>query len=125
MSYHIGQIVQGVVTGIQPYGAFIRLDDQTQGLVHISEFKSGIVKNLKDELRVGDLVEVVVLDIDQYNNKISLSIRQLQMFPLRDLPIIKNTNIRRHFWTNHHLNLGFTSIAQQKDEWIQEALNRI
>lgn len=44
MGYKIGDIIEGQVTGIQPYGAFISLDAQTQGLVHISEVQSGYTK---------------------------------------------------------------------------------
>ncbi|CAK8054669.1 CvfD/Ygs/GSP13 family RNA-binding post-transcriptional regulator [Eupransor demetentiae] len=125
MTYNIGDKVRGVVTGIQPYGAFVKLDEQTQGLVHISEFKSGVVKDLKSELKVGDQVDVIVLDIDQYNQKISLSIRQVQMEKLKDFPIIKNMNMKRRFWTNYHLDYGFAPIAKLRPEWIHEALNRI
>ena len=44
MQYRIGQIVEGTITGIQPYGAFVSLDEETSGLIHIS-------KSRKDSLR--------------------------------------------------------------------------
>ena len=40
MQYRIGQIVEGTITGIQPYGAFVSLDEETSGLIHISEISS-------------------------------------------------------------------------------------
>ena len=49
-----GSILTGKVTGIQPYGAFVALDDNTQGLVHISEITHGYVKDINDHLKVGD-----------------------------------------------------------------------
>ncbi|CAK1222557.1 CvfD/Ygs/GSP13 family RNA-binding post-transcriptional regulator [Fructobacillus evanidus] len=125
MPYKIGQLVTGTVTGIQPYGGFIKLDEQTQGLVHISEFKSGIVKDLNGELKVGDQVQVIVLDIDQYTGKISLSLRQVGIMPLKDTPIIKNNSVKRHFWTNYHLDYGFEPIALALPGWIEEAKERI
>ena len=76
MDYHIGQKVSGHITGIKPYGAFVVLDDHVQGLIHISECKTGVVRALKNELKIGQKVVVTVLDIEQYNNKISLSLRQ-------------------------------------------------
>lgn len=76
MDYHIGQKISGHITGIKPYGAFVVLDDHVQGLIHISECKTGVVRALKNELKIGQKVVVTVLDIEQYNNKISLSLRQ-------------------------------------------------
>lgn len=122
-TYHIGQKLCGRVTGIQPYGAFVLLDDHTQGLIHISECKSGIVHDLKHELRIGKPVVVTVLDIEQYNKKISLSLRQEDMHASQVLP--KNINLRKHFWTNNHLNYGFSAIEKHREAWIKEALTRI
>ena len=50
MTYKIGQVLQGTVTGIQPYGAFVALDEQTQGLIHVSEIQSGYTKNINEVL---------------------------------------------------------------------------
>lgn len=123
MTYHIGQELEGRITGIQPYGAFVVLNDHTQGLIHISECKSGIVQDLKNELCVGKKVKVTVLDIEQYTGKISLSLRQDNMPLAKKLP--KNLNLRKYFWTNNHLDYGFSPIAARRDEWVSEALKRI
>src|SRR5699024_1690699 len=81
--YNTGEKLTGKVTGIQPYGAFIALDEETQGLVHISEITYGYVKDIEDYLAVDDEVEVVVLDVNEAEDKISLSIRALQDPPER------------------------------------------
>lgn len=125
MNYKIGQKVTGTVTGIQPYGAFVKLDEDTQGLIHISELKSGVVKNLSDELSVGQKVSAIVLDIDQYSKKISLSVRQLPLMSLAHTPIIKNNNVKRRFWTNYHLDFGFEPIALAMPGWMAEASKRL
>ena len=44
-------LLTGKVTGIQPYGAFVALDEQNQGLVHISEITHGFVKDINDHLK--------------------------------------------------------------------------
>ena len=111
MTYHIGQKLKGRITGIQPYGAFVMLDDHTQGLIHISECRSGVVHDLNHELQIGEEVVVTVLDIEQYTNKTTT------------LP--KKISLRKHFWTNNHLNYGFAPNAAHRDEWIAEALARI
>ena len=72
MTYKIGDILEGTVTGIQPYGAFVSLDDETQGLIHVSEIQSGFTKNIHEVLQIGDPVHVQVIDIDEYTKKISL-----------------------------------------------------
>ncbi|MEX0380282.1 CvfD/Ygs/GSP13 family RNA-binding post-transcriptional regulator [Leuconostoc sp. MS02] len=123
MDYHIGQKLKGRITGIKPYGAFTMLDNQVQGLIHISECKSGIVHDLGNELEIGDEVIVTVLDIEQYNGKLSLSLRQNDM-PLKQ-NLSKNTSLRKHFWTNNFLEYGFAPIANHRDEWVKEALQRI
>src|SRR5690625_6846595 len=64
-----GQILQGKVTGIQPYGAFVALNEEAQGLVHISEVTHGYVKDINDHLSVGDEVTVKVLNIDEEDRK--------------------------------------------------------
>ena len=77
MTYKIGQIIEGKVTGIQPYGAFVSLDNETQGLIHVSEVQSGYTKNIHSLLKVGQPVTVQIIDIDEYSKKISLSLRTL------------------------------------------------
>ena len=79
--YESGEKLTGKVTGIQPYGAFVALDEKTQGLVHISEITYGFVKDINDYLSVGEEVEVQVLEVDEAAGKISLSIRALLEAP--------------------------------------------
>ena len=45
MKYQSGQVVQGIVTGIKPYGAFVKIDDNTDGLIHISEISDNYVNH--------------------------------------------------------------------------------
>lgn len=77
----VGDVLTGKVTGVQPYGAFVALDEQTQGLVHISEITYGFVKDVNDFLSVGEDIQVKVLEVDDEQKKISLSIRELQEAP--------------------------------------------
>ena len=80
--YEVGEEFSGKVTGIQPYGAFVALDEETQGLVHISEITYGFVKDINEFLTVGQEVQVKVLEVDEAAGKISLSIRALQEAPV-------------------------------------------
>lgn len=80
MAFEKGQIVEGKVTGIMNYGAFVDLGDNTSGMVHISEVAPVFVKEIKDHLTVGQTVKVKILDIDE-KGKISLSIKQAEPRP--------------------------------------------
>ena len=78
MNYRIGMVLDGKVTGIQPYGAFVALDDKTQGLIHISECRHGFIDDIRSYLKVGQRVKVMIIDIDEYTQKISLPVRLRQ-----------------------------------------------
>ena len=80
MAFEVGQIVEGKVTGIMSYGAFVDLGDNTSGMVHISEVAPVYVKEIKDHLTVGQSVKVKILGIDE-KGKISLSIKQAEPKP--------------------------------------------
>lgn len=71
----IGDIVEGKVVSIMPFGAFIEWDKNESGLVHISEVSNNYVKDINDHLKKGQLVKAKVIKIDD-NGKISLSIKQ-------------------------------------------------
>ena len=74
MSFEVGSKVQGKVTGITNFGAFVDLPDGSTGLVHISEVADSYVKDVNDHLKVGDLVEVKVISMK--DGKTSLSIKK-------------------------------------------------
>lgn len=118
MKYKIGDVVTGKISGVQPYGAFVKLDEQTQGLIHISECTNGYVTSVKDILNVGEDITVKVLDIDEYSQKISLSVRALKTSKVKD----SNNSHRKHFWTNKSNKIGYQAIANEKDGWVKEAL---
>lgn len=74
MSVEIGSKVQGKVTGITNFGAFVELPDGSTGLVHISEVADSYVKDVNDHLKIGDQVEVKVMSMK--DGKTSLSIKK-------------------------------------------------
>jgi S1 RNA binding domain protein len=77
MSIQVGSIVEGVVTGITNFGAFVELPGGKVGLIHISEVADVYVRDVKDFLKEQDTVTVKVLTVDE-RGKIGLSIKQLQ-----------------------------------------------
>lgn len=109
----IGDKLSGQVTGIKPYGAFVQLAEDSIGLVHISEIKTGYIDNIYNELQLGQEVRVQVIDVDDYSQKISLSMRTLeeerQHYP------------SRHRFSNSRARIGFEPLAKQMPIWIAES----
>ncbi|RLL41673.1 RNA-binding protein S1 [Oceanobacillus piezotolerans] len=75
MSIEVGSKLQGKVTGITNFGAFVELEKGKTGLVHISEVAENYVKDINDHLKVGDEVEVKVINVEK-DGKIGLSIKK-------------------------------------------------
>ena len=74
MSLAVGDVVEGVVSNLTKFGAFVNLDSGLTGLVHISEISDTFVKDVSDVLETGQNVKVKVLSIDD-KGKIALSIK--------------------------------------------------
>ncbi len=75
MPLEVGQIIEGKLTGITAFGAFIQLPEGKTGLVHISEVAQEYVKDISSHLKENQIIKVKVLTIDQ-NGKVSLSIKK-------------------------------------------------
>ena len=75
-THAIGQVVPGKVTKLVPFGAFVRVEDGIEGLVHISELAQRHVEVPEQVAKVGDEVFVKVIDIDLDRRRISLSLKQ-------------------------------------------------
>ena len=75
MELGVGSIVEGKVTGITKFGAFVALPDGKSGLVHISEIAYSYVNEVSDYLSVGQQVKVKVIGIDE-SKRINLSIKK-------------------------------------------------
>jgi S1 RNA binding domain protein len=93
MSIEVGSKLQGKVTGITNFGAFVGLPDGSTGLVHISEVADNYVKDINDHLKVGDQVEVKVINVEK-DGKIGLSIKKA-----KDRPEAQH---RSHSHSNSH-----------------------
>lgn len=79
--YPIGSKINGVVVKFADYGAFVELEEGLEGLIHLSELSWAKIKDASQRLKIGDTVEVKMLDVDSANKKISLSLKQLEPNP--------------------------------------------
>ena len=75
--YRAGEVISGQVTKLVPFGAFVRVAQGIEGLVHISELSDSHVESPEQVINVGDQVQVKVIDVDVPRRRISLSVRQV------------------------------------------------
>ena len=117
----IGSILTGKVTGIQPYGAFVALDENTQGLVHISEITHGYVKDINEHLKVGDEVSVKVLSVDEAAGKIGLSIRATEEAPERPARPKRVKKRPAAIISQDDDSQGFNTLKDKLQDWISQS----
>lgn len=114
LKYEKGKIVTGQVTGIEKYGIFISLDEFYSGLIHISEISDSFVKNIKDYVNVGETIRAKVVETDEDNYHVKLSIKNLNYKIKRRKPIVlKETK------------LGFQLLEKNLPNWIENKLKNI
>ena len=108
-------IIKVTVTGVQKYGAFVNtMNGDYEGLIHISEISYGFVKNVNDYLKVGDKIYTEVVDVDENNNHLKLSIKDIDY--KRD-----GAKLKRMAETKS----GFTPLKDNLDIWINKKIKEI
>jgi general stress protein 13 len=105
-----GKIIRGTVTGIETYGVFVSCDDYYSGLIHISEISHNFVKNVNDFVKIGDIINVEILDVDEELCQLNLSIKNIEY---KKKNIIKRRKIKE-------TSQGFNSLAYWLPIWIEE-----
>lgn len=112
-NYQAGDILEGTVTGINEYGAFVRIDDIYTGLIHISEISNYYVKNILDYVSPGENILCEVLEIDQKSRRLKLSIKDIHYKLVPNYGKIKDTKN------------GFKPLQMKLPIWIREKLKEI
>lgn len=112
--YQKGQIIKGIVSGIENYGIFLKIDDSYSGLIHISEISDGYIRNIGDYAKIGDGIYAEILEIDNKNYQIRLSIKNI--YYKSGLKIEK----RKIIETKH----GFNTLARYLPYWIDENIKK-
>ena len=85
-TYNVGDVLEGKVTKVVSFGAFVEIMDGVEGLVHISELAQHHVENPREIVDPGDEVKVKILEIDDERRRLSLSLKRVegQVLPLRE-----------------------------------------
>jgi small subunit ribosomal protein S1 len=75
--YHVGDLVEGTITKLAKFGAFAKIDDGIEGLIHLSELSAEPVENGKDVVNEGQRVTLRVININPTRRRLGLSLRQV------------------------------------------------
>ena len=118
--YRNGQIIEGVITGIQPYGAFLALEDGAQGLIHISEISDEYVRDIKHYVTQGENVIAKVIDVSGAGGQLRLSLKALN-YSSR-----KNRSDKDYKRPLVPVNtIGFKTLEEKLPEWIKQKENKM
>ncbi|MDH6366434.1 MULTISPECIES: CvfD/Ygs/GSP13 family RNA-binding post-transcriptional regulator [unclassified Breznakia] len=113
--YQVGDVVEGVITGIQPYGAFVRIDDNHNGLLHISEVSDDYIHDIRQYLQMEETLQVKILDLGEDDHHFKLSLKALRKEGGR----YRRSNVQK-LLPEH--KLGFRTLEEKLPIWIKETL---
>lgn len=108
-SYKVGNVVDVNVTGVTKYGIFVKVDDEYNGLIHISEISDKYVQNPRLLVKDNEKIFAEIIECDQENKQLKLSIKNVQY---------RNKGIRKKkiVETKH----GFDTLLYKLPFWIEE-----
>ncbi len=107
-AYKKGDIVLGTVTGIENYGAFVKIDEEHNGLIHISQISPFFIRNINDYFTIGEKIKAEVLEDTGNCNKIKLGIKSINNHgKIKKRPLIKETFS------------GFKTLKKMLNIWIE------
>lgn len=115
MNYQVNEIIQGVVTRILPYGAMMIFEDETMGLLHISEISNAYIRNIYRYLKVGAVYQVKVLSVDNEKNFLKVSLKALNE---EEKHMILGLNNRNQSLIDSKL------LSSKLNDWIKIELNK-
>lgn len=114
MQLEVGSIVEGKITGITSFGAFVELPAGKNGMIHISEVSTNFVKDIKDYLKEGQIVKVKVINISE-KGEVALSIKKAQA--------PKNKQVLNQNRSNGPGNFEWQSAKKSSDVSFEEMMS--
>lgn len=111
--YKVGMTVYGKITGIKPYGAFMKFPNDITGLIHISEISDSYVRSIENYFNVDDYALVKVIEVNKKEKQLRLSFKALpQNRHRRYIRKIKYLGLPEHI-------KGFSSLSNNLEKWIK------
>lgn len=106
------EVIKCTVTGFKDYGIFVKINDEYNGLIHISEISEAFVRNVGDYVEVGEEIYAKVLEIDEENKHIKLTIKDMNYK-------VDGNNIKEIDKN------GFMPLKKNLNIWINEKIKEI
>lgn len=110
--YSVNQLIDVKISSIVPYGAFVRVDDEYTGLIHISEINGKYIDEITKYIKVGDIIRVKIINIDEELKQLRLSMK----------------SVPSNFKNKSKLSetkLGFDLFDEILPEWINDKITEI
>lgn len=114
-NYKNGQIVEGIITGIQPYGAFVAIDEDTTGLIHISEISDDFVRDIHHFVQPDEKIIAKIIDVSEGQHQLRLSLKALNYSSRKER---NKEDSKRPLLPGHAV--GFSTLASVLPQWIKE-----
>ena len=119
--YRKNQFVKVKVTGIQPYGAFVRTPDNHEGLIHISEVMNDYVHDVNQYLTKGQIVKAKIIII-RPSGKLNLTLKENEYFKNEEKKKDRRSILEQIKESEEY---GFETLRQKMPQWIREAKMRM
>ncbi len=122
--YNVGSVVEGKVTNITEFGIFVELEPGIEGLVHVSEVASVKVENISDRVQSGQLIQAEVLNIDQEDRKISLSMKAIENVDVRENKMAIDA-VKKDMASKSTATLGEKLLQAQAEKAPEEVVEEV
>lgn len=115
MNYQVNDIIEGTIISIRPFGAIMIFEDESLGLLHISEIANTFIRNINRYLKIGKTYQVKIIDIESDGFlKVSMS-----KITEEEKEIYRNSQVKRNPIDPKYID--FTALKEKLPEWIQSA----
>ena len=115
MNYQVNDIIEGTIISIRPFGAIMIFEDESLGLLHISEIANTFIRNINRYLKIGKTYQVKIIDIESDGFlKVSMS-----KITEEEKEIFRNSQVKRNPIDPKYID--FTALKEKLPEWIQSA----
>lgn len=119
MAHEVGELLIGEVIKVKPYALFLKFDEGSQGLLHISEISNTYIRDIERFGAVGDKMRVKVLEVDPKNGYLRVSLKQVE----REQAYSTHTNV--HTKAVKKDEEGFRPLADRLPYWKKMTLDKI
>jgi small subunit ribosomal protein S1 len=118
--YKVGTIIDGEVNRITPFGAFVKLDDEINGLIHVSEISDKELEDASEALKVGDKIKAKIIAIDSDEHRVALSIKAVDKKKPKKKEVVEEKTEEKEEEKKEEDDKKGEEVAEEKTEEKEE-----